>query len=298
MRISTWEPLSSVQSPQPFTQRLNAHQTRPGLHPVDIVAQLDPDVDVVILAHPWRQSWASAPERRQADIVRMRMLADALLDRVEPEAVFIDHPPPSWRSLSGKYRRGQEALQDFREHVLQPLQERGMLAAQYGVQTPREFESKLPVSPVLWSLGGAIGMLELSHQEGHRFTIMPWLRGIGQWSPNGSAPTTRSFLFSLLAAWVSGASHACVWFDPRGNATTAAQRERMAACIDLVAGLTFDVDEPKSPSGPFGELLETLAGWGERDGGGKDWSQLLGILAGWERGPHQDPDTPSEPEDG
>jgi hypothetical protein len=288
MRIVTWDHVPTV-TPQPVHLRLTPWEVRQAtLAGGQLPGDLDDNTEAIIMAHPWRKSWHAAPQRRQADMDQTRILVDRILAAAPNlRAVFVDHPPPTFRSLSGGNRRSPDALEDFRDGLLQLFADAGVLAQQYGVQGPRaHVPPELPMAPVLWSLSGTAAMLDVASHPWPGLVIMPWLRGVGQWAPNGAPVDQRMFLLNLLASWACGASWAAVWFDPRN--TTHRQRELMGEAIDLVAGRLWDVREP-GPETDMDRLLQAMSDWG----GGGDMHRLLGLLAGWGRGPHVDPDHPS-----
>lgn len=176
--------------------------------------------------------------------------------------VFIDHPPNEWRmnTPDGPVgRKHPEAMRMFAK----TLEAFDCLACQYGVNGDGEFPD-IPISPVLWSWEGVRAML-FSINEGDR---MVWIRGIGQWGPNGHAPTLRSFLHDLLCAWRINARAALVWYDH--NRVSDLHMKMMAACCDIVSGLSFNTNPDEQDD--FDSLLQTLAG-------GADFNHILDLLA-------------------
>lgn len=286
MHVVTWDPIET-QAPRPRTQRLSYGALRPGMGPEAFAQLVDEDIEALIMPHPWREPHTDPDARRRAGEWAAAWPAALAARCPRLRAVFVDHPPPSWRSFSGGDRRSAIAQDEFMDVLLGPMHDAGMDAVQYGVfgHDPRR-----PRSPVVWSGDGLLRMLESARPIGS--PMMPWIRGVGGWAPNGEVPTQRVFLHYLLSAWMAGASWACVWFD--GRVATDDERRQMADVIDLVTGVAWRLEDGAPATGDFAGLLSVLSGGVHAD----QFAQMLTVLASWQSNRLRDPDLPATEEGG
>ena len=260
MRIVTWSAATDdyTHSRRPRTARLTVNQIRQ--RPDDAIEDVPGDAQAIVMPHPFGRG-----RNDETGIEWMLRFAAAVNRHCrEVRTVWIDHPPNDWRRPDGGDRRHPDAIELF-QRMLSVWPQVGVHAAQYGVWSAGS-EDDLLTSPVLWTEAGTIKMLSGVHLG----TVMPWVRGIGQWAPNSHAPTIRTFLHDLLSCWRVGAEEVLVWFDPSN--VTEMQLQQMAECIDVASGLSFTSDD--EPADDMDRLLSTLAGGGA-------FTDILDVLASW-----------------
>ena len=259
MRIVTWSAATDdfTHSRRPRTARLRVTDVR--AKPDVAIEEVPGDAQAIIMPHPLRgRSDQAAPDWMAAFAKLVHRHCR------EVRTVWIDHPPNDWHLPGGGNRRHPDAIELFQQ-MLSVWPQVGVHAAQYGVWSAGS-DDDLLTSPVLWTEAGTIRMMSAVHLG----TVMPWVRGIGQWAPNSPAPTIRTFLHDLLSCWRVGATEVLVWFDP-GNVTEM-QLQQMAECIDVASGLSFTCDD--EPADDMDRLLSTLAGGG-------NFNDILDVLASW-----------------
>jgi len=260
MRIITWSEATDdyTHSCRPRTARLRVDQIRQ--KPDVAIEEVPGDSQAIIMPHPFGRG-----RNDQTGLDWMAAFA-MLVNRHcrQVRTVWIDHPPNDWRLPDGGDRRNFDAIKLFKQ-MLAVWPQVGVHAVQYGVMQTGSNDDLL-TSPVLWTEAGTIRMMSGVHLG----TVMPWVRGIGQWAPNSPAPTIRTFLHDLLSCWRVGAEEVCVWFDPLN--VTDMQLQQMAECIDVASGLSFTADD--EPADDMDRLLSTLAGGG-------NFNDILDVLASW-----------------
>ena len=260
MRIVTWSAATDdfTHSRRPRTARLRVDQIRQ--KPDVAIEEVPGDAQAIIMPHPFGRG-----RNDQTGLDWMANFAKLVNKHCrQVRTVWIDHPPNDWRLPDGGDRRNFDAIKLFKQ-MLAVWPQVGVHAVQYGVMQTGSNDDLL-TSPVLWTEAGTIRMMSGVHLG----TVMPWVRGIGQWAPNSPAPTIRTFLHDLLSCWRVGAEEVLVWFDP-GNVTEV-QLDQMGNCIDVASGLSFIPDE--DPADDMDRLLSTLAGGG-------NFNDILDVLASW-----------------
>jgi len=260
MRIITWSEATDdyTHSCRPRTARLRVDQIRQ--KPDVAIEEVPGDSQAIIMPHPFGRG-----RNDQTGLDWMAAFA-MLVNRHcrQVRTVWIDHPPNDWRLPDGGDRRNFDAIKLFKQ-MLAVWPQVGVHAVQYGVMQTGSNDDLL-TSPVIWTEAGTIRMLSGVHLG----TVMPWVRGIGQWAPNSPAPTIRTFMHDLLSCWRAGAEEVLVWFDPSN--VTEIQLDQMGNCIDVASGLSFIPDE--EPADDMNRLLSTLAGGG-------NFNDILDVLASW-----------------
>ena len=260
MRIITWSEATDdyTHSCRPRTARLRVDQIRQ--KPDVAIEEVPGDSQAIIMPHPFGRG-----RNDQTGLDWMAAFA-MLVNRHcrQVRTVWIDHPPNDWRLPDGGDRRNFDAIKLFKQ-MLAVWSQVGVHAVQYGVMQTGSNDDLL-TSPVIWTEAGTIRMLSGVHLG----TVMPWVRGIGQWAPNSPAPTIRTFMHDLLSCWRAGAEEVLVWFDPSN--VTEIQLDQMGNCIDVASGLSFIPDE--EPADDMNRLLSTLAGGG-------NFNDILDVLASW-----------------